>query len=306
MKKTINDKMYKLAQSPIPFFQVEYVNRDGNEDTGIFLVDSSIDVNFVNEDVYAACSKTDGADGELVELGKDLVLRKGHFSFSMDGVECDEEFFIKSIPFHGYEGDIPIIGVVGYKFLRIHELAIDYTNKTIHLSDFAYNGGDITDCEFFFPMAYGLKNYGTPTVSVGQGDLEIVAYVDTGNVYNRISASVIRDDGFLCENEDYEGLALYLSHYIESLIVSMDFNLLTVVDNEGHTAELLFKDDFEVSPTNFYDPEDGELDDVGRPLEPVEATIGAAFMYQEGWILDFGADAIYKYKKSLPNRQLAS
>ncbi len=278
-EKNINVEMYKVENSPAPFIKVDYLNKDGEEQTGLLLLDSGTNVNLLS-----------------IEYG----LKEGsmHFSFMLDDVLFEDDFLVNGRLFSDYHGEMPLIGVIGCIFLHENDWVIDYSNHTIYTSTTKESGVDVYNCQFFFPMAHGLKNYGMPTVPLVQGKWEIAAAVHTGYMENHISLSTLGSEGLQCNYENYEKLALFMSKCIDVLWSSMDYGLLTLIDKTGHTGEINFSDSFLVSRKPFYTPDPDDLDDNGEPLEPIEAIIGAEFVEKEGWIMDFGIDMIYKFGRN--------
>jgi hypothetical protein len=43
-------------------------------------------------------------------------------------------------------------------------------------------------------------------------------------------------------------------------------------------------------------PPEGQCDANGKQLPPIEALISSSFMAKQGWVLDFGAEIIYRRK----------
>ena len=56
---------------------------------------------------------------------------------------------------------------------------------------------------------------------------------------------------------------------------------------------------FKVIPHYIYNLPQDSCDKDGEPLPPVEAVICSPFMAKEGWILDFGAEIIYRRKSTV-------
>ncbi len=298
-EKNICVDMYKVPNSPAAFVEVGYKDRKGCEHTGLMLLDTAANANHLlwKDDLAFQQDEPDRRRPEW-----DAV----RIPFTLGDVQFDEKFVYDENASCDYRGELPLIGVLGNIFMQNNNLVIDYSSCTVHTSTVSYPDLEVSDYEFFYPMVHGLKNYGVPSLSLCQGNLEVVALVDTGQMRNQVCSSILCDDGFHCEYEDYQGLALFMSKCIETTDVTMDYMLLTILDNDGHPGEVSFKDDFEVYAHNFYTPKPGELDDEGEPLEPAEAVIGAKFMAREGWTIDFGLDAIYKERPKIQSPALAS
>ncbi len=305
-KKTIDVEMYKVENSSIPFILVDYMDIYGIKQAGLLLIDSGANVNVLSMDcrfLYLKEDKKEITKKSSSDGSEDEIVR---FSFTLDNELFEDEFLVKRHLFSGYNGIIPIIGVIGNSFMEDNNLVIDYDNHTVYTSKNMEDGVNVSECEFYFPMVYGLNNYGLPTVPLVQNNLQVLAVAQTGVMENLLSSSTLCSDGFRCEYHDYQSLALFMAEYIDCMNVTMDYGLLTVIDKEGHVGELCYKGDFKVLPHYFYTPKPEERDDKGKLLEPVEATISAEFIEKEGWILDYGINIIYKNRKQCSIVELAS
>jgi len=304
--KNINVDMYRVKNSPMPFIQVDYTDSYGIVRTGILLLETAANVNLLSKE-YGFSFLKDKGNTDIKILSPDGSIEDTvKFSFMLDGKEFEDEFLVKNHLFTGYDGVLPLIGVIGNVFLQNNNLVIDYSNHMVYTSKFLESEIDVLDYDFYFPMEIGLKNYSMPTVPLVQNKWEIRAVVQTGKIDNHLSSSTLCTDGLQCEYQDYQSLALFMSKCIDTLNVTMDYGLLTVIDEEGHVGDVCFKGDFEVNSHYYYTPKPGELNDDGELLEPIEAVIGADFMEKEEWILDFGIDIIYKNKQKCYNREIAS
>ncbi len=304
--KNINVDMYQVENSPMPFIRVDYTDRYGMLQTGIFLLETAANVNLLSMEYGFSYLKDKGDRNLKIEFEDGLIEDTVKFSFKLDGEQFEDEFLVKSHLFTGYDGELPLIGVIGNVFLQENNLVIDYSNHTVYTSKFLENEIDVLDYDFYFPMAIGLTNYSMPTVPLVQNKWEVGAVVQTGVADNHLSSSTLCADGLQCDYQDYESLALFMSKCIDTLNVTMDYGLLTVIDQEGHVGDVNFKGDFKVNSHYYYTPKPDELNDNGELLEPIEAVIGATFLEEEGWILDFGIDIIYKNKRKCYNMDLAS
>lgn len=297
-EKDIKVGLIRVQEDAAPFIEVGYVDKDAQEHAGIMLLDSGSNDNFL-------VSSMAGRIGELCKLDKitdsietstgDCISAKNvHFSFAVDGCQYSETFCIADISLPVVKDMAPVIGLLGNIFMQKHGLVIDYTDFTLHTTHVDEENLTIGDCDFFFPMEIGLKNYGIPVLCMAQNNLEVIALADTGASSNMFSAKALTEDGFHCKYLGTTDVINGVTGGIEVKDAIMDFNLITV--REDNTEDLPRRDYFKVSPINAIDPKEGMLDENVQPLEPVEAIIGASFMAREGWILDFGAKVIYKPK----------
>lgn len=297
-EKDIKVGLIRVQEDVAPLIEVGYVDKDANEYKGIMLLDSGSNSNLLiggmADSISELCKLGKVTDNIETSTGDCISAKNVHFSFAVDGCQYSETFCIADINLSTIKGREPVIGILGNTFMQKHGLVIDYTDFTLHTTHVDEENLTVADCDFFFPMEIGLKNYGIPVLCMAQNNLEVIALADTGATSNMLSVKALGEDGFHCK---YLGTTDVINGVIGSIEVKdaiMDFCLVTM--KEENTEDLPRRDYFKVSPINAIDPKEGTLDENGQQLEPVEAIIGAPFMAREGWILDFGAKVIYKPK----------
>lgn len=297
-EKDIKVALIRVEEDAAPLIEVGYVDKEARELTGVMLLDSGSNNNFLvggmADSIGELCKLEKVTDDIETSTGDCISAKNVHFSFAVDGCQYSETFCIADINLPTLIGRAPVIGILGNIFMQKHGLVIDYTDFTLHTTHIDEQNLTVGDCDFFFPMEIGLKNYGIPGLSMAQNNLEVIAFADTGASSNMFSAKALNDDGFHCKYLGTTDVMNGVTGSIEVKDAIMDFCLVSV--KEDSTEDLPRRDYFKVSPINAIDPKEGSLDENGQPLEPVEAVIGASFMAREGWILDFGAKVIYKPK----------
>lgn len=297
-EKNINVEILRVEGDLDPFVKVDYMDKDAQEHTGLMILDSCSNLNFLSKEmidcVGTLCKQEGEATNILTATGEEVAARVVWFSFVLGGVQFHEKFCINDNHFPEMGGEFPIIGIIGNEFMQQYRLAIDYSNFTLHTSHVSPDNLAISDCGFFFPIATGLKNYNVPVLCMGQGDLEIIAMADTAATDNVISAPALSDDGFHAEYLGNTDIINGLTGSIEAKDAVLDFDLLTLREEDDDTIP--FKDVFNVHPQYLIEPAEGVCDENGEQLPPVEALISSPFMAKEGWVLDFGAKIIYKRK----------
>lgn len=297
-EKDIKVGLIRVQEDAAPFIEVGYVDKNANEQTGIMLLDSGSNNNFLvvsMADNISELCKLEKITGNIETSTGDRISAKNvHFSFAVDGCQYSETFCIADINLPVVKGMAPVIGILGNIFLQEHGLVIDYTDFTFHTTHVDEENLTVGDCDFFFPMEIGLKNYGIPILCMAQNNLEVIALADTGASSNMFSAKALGDDGFHCKYLGTTDVINGVTGGMEVKDAIMDFNLVTI--REENTENLPRCDYFKVSPINAIDLKEGMLNENGQPLDPVEAIIGSSFMAKKGWVLDFGAKVIYKPK----------
>lgn len=297
-EKDIRVELIRIEEDAAPMIEVGYVDKEAQEHTGVMLLDSGSNSNFLIggmiDNIGELCKLKEVTYDIETSTGVCMSAKNVHFSFAVDGCQYSETFCIADIKLPNIKGREPVIGILGNIFMQEHGLVIDYTDFTIHTTHVDKEDFTVGDCQFFFPMEIGLKNYDVPVLCMAQDNHEVVALADTGASSNIFSAKALNNDGFHCKYLGTTDVINGVTGSIEVKDAMMDFCLVTM--KEENTEDLPRNDYFKVSPINVIEPKDGMLDMNGQPLEPVKAIIGAPFMAREGWILDFGAKIIYKPK----------
>ncbi len=299
-EKNIKVEMYNVVENDSPFVKVDYMDCEGQKHTGLMLLDSGSDNNFLSAEMADHIDVLNRMADDVISVvtttGK--VKASGiRFSFAFGGVQFHEKFFISECGLPQDDDELPLIGILGNYFMQEHELVIDFSDDTIHTSYVVPENFKIEDCDFFFPMDIGLDNYIFPILSLGQRNLEVVAVADTGANANMISLPTLKSGGFRSKYVNRKVLVTGYSGKVETRVAIMDYNLLSLIDPKGNTKEVEHCDDFLVMPGYIWDIQKDLVDQSKGPLEPVEAIVGASFMRREHWILDFAIRVIYKCKE---------
>lgn len=297
--KNIKVELFRVEGDVTPFVEVDYVDKYAQEHHGIMILDSCSNQNFLCQQMYDSigemCKFKETTDNIMTVSGGSMSANNVHFSFALGGRQFSETFCIGNINLISIKACAPVIGMLGNVFFQKHGLAIDYSDFTLHTSKVGHDNLSIADCAFFFPMEIGLKNYGLPVLCMTQNKMQVVALADTGATSNMFSAMALTEDGFRCKYLGTTDTIYGAAGSVEVKDAEMDFSLVTL--NEEDTEDVRFRGEFKISPFYILNPPKGTLDENGQSLESVAAIISAPFMAKEGWILDFGANIIYKPKR---------
>ena len=295
-EKDIRVKMFRVTGDYAPFVKVSYKDKNAEERSGLFLIDSCSSNNILIGEMMDSIGdncKKEGDNGRVYTISGEYVsVEYVTFSFALGGDLFSEEFGINDVILPEMTGDLQIIGILGEQFLMKHHLVIDYSDFTIYTSE--ESKIDIADCDFFTPMEMGLKYYDLPLVHIYQNGKEILALADTGATNNLLASQTIIDNDFECQFLKSTDTITGLAGEMEVKEAIVNFNLLTLKENG---VEILSHFDlFKVTPGYIYMLKEGMCDEEGELLPPIEGIICSPFMAKEGWILDFGVGIIYKLK----------
>jgi hypothetical protein len=301
VSKSIKVKMFRIVGDLAPLVRVDYIDKDAQEHSGLMILDSCSTVNVLSSEMANCIGVLGKKDNEIEDVvtSTNIVvsLNRADFSFAFGGVQFHETFCINDHRLPHIKGDLPLVGILGNKFMLKHRLVIDYSDFTIHNSNANSDNLAISDCDLFVPMGYGLVNYGIPLLAMIQGENQIFSMADTGASFNIIARQTITDYGFECqylgESDSISGLGASETKAEDAMV---KYKIETMKEDDGSLDEISFCSQFKVIPHYPYTLPHGRCDKEGLPLPPVEAIISSPFMAKEGWVLDFGADIVYKRK----------
>jgi len=293
-EKDINVEMYRVVGDLNPFIKVDFVDQDAQEHTGLMMLDSGSNVNLLSSgaDRYIGdLCWYDDTELEITDsVGETMIADYVHFSFAFGGKQFNEDFGIDKDCHLGNVEDLPIIGLLGNKFMQQHGLVIDYSDYTVHTSDIHLTGLCASYCDFIFPMETGLKNYGLPVLAIHHDETDAAVLADTGSSANVVSTQCIDQCDLKCEYQDEYDTLNGIKGSSDARWANVNFNLLTLRENRAESIP--FHDSFMVIN---HPVAEGYVfnDDVSQPIDGL---IGSPFMAKQGWVLDFAQKMIYKRK----------
>ena len=292
-------EMFRVVGDLAPFVEVGFADKDGRERIGLFLLDSGSTTNLLSCDMLdrigALCELEKGT--RILSIAHDFYNAKNvRFSFALGGKQFTDIFSVSRESLPVKVKGMDFLGILGISFLIQHELVIDYHDYTLHTSDVSPENLSTSDCDFFFPMGIGLQFYNLPVLPVSQDGIELVTLVDTGSTNNMIAEQALNDCGFDYERTAGEDVMQGVIGQIEVKEAMVSFNILSLLDDDF--VKLCRKELFSIMPCNVFTPKEGQCDTNGEQLPPIEMLIGSPFMAKERWILDFGAQIIYRRKCS--------
>ena len=292
---SINTK-FMVEGDSLPFVEIKFKGMDGKIHSALMLMDTGSNFNILAAEMKVLICKNDWLEERLdgtVNVANEVSdLSQAMFKFEMDNQKFQEQFAFVDGQHLMQIDDMMFVGVLGNRFMQKHRLAIDYTNMTVHTSNMTNEELNNGKYEFVIPIEYGLKHYNTPILHIKGEKHSAVAVVDTGCDEFTITQRAI----------DECGLSPYITGNTVEVTGSngsvdgqecvLNFSL---TDHKGNRiGKQSFEETVEIIPTIPDVLEDGECDEEGKLLPPVDGMIGSPFIAKQKWILDFGEGAIYK------------
>ena len=289
----MNMKIYKTDESCLPFVEIKFKGMDSMMYSALMLMDSGSNINSLAEEMRVLIGNNDWV-ADLSEVVNVANETKGvpcaKFGFEMDGQQLQEEFAFQGQHLMQID-DMMFVGVLGNTFMQKHHLAIDYSNLTVHTSNMSLDKLKNANCSFIIPMDYGLKYYNVPILKIQGKECDAVTIVDTGCDNFSISQKALEE----CELSHKLTGDFYPIHGPNGSVEANECVLnFTLADSVGKKINsVTYQETVKVLPNSISVTDDGECDDEGTPLTPIDGMIGSPFMAKQKWILDFEVKAIY-------------
>lgn len=295
-------KLKTLKTNNSPLIKAAFQGKDGNVYFGIILIDTGSFDCILNKSVMdllddSAVRKGDSKNISTIQ-GENNECYAVDFTFKMGNNQEFSDVFYVSEASDFDQILVGMIGIVGSKFLIRHQLTLDYAKEMLYTSDGTYTHPD--NCEFFFPMEYGFKNYGIPVVGISSGENEFIMLVDSGADKTVMTSHMIDEAGLPNGNAISNGIiTLFNNRQIKTTIKNVEFSLLSVGGTEDDPKLYPCEDYVLIIDEHPYIQENLK-DSEGEELLPISGMQSSTFMHEHKWILDFGTGMIYCDKQHHP------
>ena len=294
----VNVKIFKVEGDPLPFVEIKFKGMDGKAHTALMLMDSGSNINHLAMEMRVLIGDNDWLPEESDEVmtvtNKAAKVPCGQFLFEMDGKPFKEKFYFFKNHHLMKIDDMVFVGVLGNHFMQEYHLAIDYANMTVHTSSTTLEELKIKKCDFITSIEYSLKYYNVPTLHLQGIKHDAIVIADTGCDNISISQNAIEKCGLIHKLTGNVQFADGPDGSVEVRECLLDFNIAEQLDADINM--FLYKETAEIMPHSLNVTDDGDCDDNGNLLVPLEGMIGSPFMARQEWVLDFGAKAIYRRK----------
>lgn len=294
MEKKFEAKLRDVNQVKCPFVKAAFQGKDGNVYIGILLIDTgSVDC-ILNKSVLQLLDESSIRKNEQKPISSiqseanmcqavDFTFKMGNGMFS-DVFYVNETLDLNDMFEHA-------IGIIGYRFLMKNRLVLNYASETLHTSE----GASClpSECEYYFPMEFGIDRYNVPVVGFVSKDKEYVMVADSGANATLLTQHVIDEADISMGKTDKIGtVTCFNNKPMESSIEKTKLCLLSLDGTEEGYKFQDYTDEVQVISQHEY-LIDGLQDPDGNDIPAISGLLSSAFMHEHKWILDFGTGIIY-------------
>ena len=279
-----------------PMIMATFVSKSGKMVGGAFMIDTASRHNIMNETIMGIlpdnCLLYDGTMKLTSFSGDGVQGKEVHLDFCIGDQQFKERFYAaQGLSFDSVFGEHVVLGILGVEFLVKHGLALDFENRTLHSSSMINKRIELPDYTFFFPQEYGFSKYGLPVVGMVKNDKEYVCLVDSGSNLNTTTNYVLNDGGITSKHTGMRSSLTSVAGTKITDLMTVNFDLLSIGDKIGEVKTNNYSTEFQVINNSKY------IIDGSKDIPPVSAIIGAEFLLENKWVIDFSSGAVFSAKK---------
>lgn len=279
-----------------PMIKATFVSKSGKMVGGAFMIDTASRHNIMNETIMGIlpddCLLYDGTMKLTSFSGDGVQGKEVHLDFCIGEKQFKERFYAaQGLSFDSVFGEHVVLGILGVEFLVKHGLALDFENRTLHSSSIINKNIELPDYTFFFPQEYGFSKYGLPVVGMVKNDKEYVCLVDSGSNLNTTTNYVLNDGGITSKHTGMRSSLTSVAGTKITDLMTVNFDLLSIGDKIGEVKTNNYSTEFQVINNSKY------IIEGTKDIPPVSAIIGAEFLLENKWVIDFSSGAVYSAKK---------
>ena len=275
-----------------PMVMASFVSKSGRTVGGAFMVDTASRHNVMNEAILGIlqdnCLRYDGKMTLTSFSGEGIQGKEVHLDFCVGGCQFSERFYAaQGLSFDSVFGEHVVLGILGIEFLVKYGLALDFEKRSLHSSSMIEETMELSEYSFVFPQEYGFSKYGLPVVGMVKKGKEYICLVDSGSNLN-ITTKYVLGNGDITNR--HTGLKSSLSSVAGTKmadLMNVDFDLLSIGNKIGEIKIKKYSTDFQVIDNSKYILE-GESN-----IPPISAIIGAGFLLEQKWVVDFASGLVY-------------
>jgi len=308
-KKHLNTKIITVGTHH-PCVEVSYVDTKGQERKALMVVDTCCEDNhlFARANSDISIYEPHGLKQISCIVTGDTYIDEHCVSamFMIDGIQFDEDFAMDENTIFPSCTALPIIGILGAKFMRKNKLAFDYRKMRLYRAKhkkIIFNNPNI---QYITPIDFGFKLRGVPLVIIFKNDNPYFAMADSGSDTCIISQNwagladkIISQDSSINTIKNDESSYLY----VEGPDALISFELPSFKDWENGSGDMfnckakaILVNSNNILTTSFTTQKANK-----STLHNIDVVLGSPFMEQMKWIIDFRHKVIYTMKEPKAN-----
>ena len=278
-----------------PMVMASFVCKSGRTVGGAFMVDTASRHNVMNEAILGIlqdnCLQYDGKMTLTSFSGEGVPGKEVHLDFCIGGCQFSERFYAAhGLSFDSVFDEHVVLGILGIEFLVKYGLALDFEHRSLHSSSIIGDKMELSDYSFVFPQEYGFSKYGLPVVGMVKKGKEYVCLVDSGSNLNTTTKYVLGDGGITNSHTGMRSSLTSVAGTKLTDLMNVSFDLLSIGEKIGEIQVKNYSAEFQVMDTSKY------ILEGASSIPPVSAIIGAGFLLEHKWVVDFGSGIVYSAK----------
>lgn len=278
-----------------PMVMASFVSKSGRTVGGAFMVDTASRHNVMNEAILGIlqynCLRYDGIMTLTSFSGEGIQGKEVHLDFCVGGCQFSERFYAaQGLSFDSVFGEHVVLGILGIEFLVKYELALDFENRSLHSSSIIEEKMELSEYSFVFPQEYGFSKYGLPVVGMVKNGKEYVCLVDSGSNLNTTTKYVLGNGDITNRHTGLKSSLTSVAGTKMTDLMNVDFDLLSIGNKIGEIKVKKYSAEFQVMDNSKY------ILEGSSNIPPVSAIIGAGFLLEHKWVVDFAYGVVCSAK----------
>ena len=275
-----------------PMIMASFVSKSGRTVGGAFIVDTASRHNVMNEAILGILQdnylRYDGKMTLTSFSGEGIQGKEVHLDFCVGDCMFSERFYAaQGLSFDSVFGEHVVLGILGIEFLVKYGLALDFENRSLHSSSIIEEKLELSEYSFVFPQEYGFSKYGLPVVGMVKNGKEYVCLVDSGSNLNTTTKYVLGNGDITNRHTGLKSSLTSVAGTKMTDLMNVDFDLLSIGNKIGEIKIKKYSTDFQVIDNSKFILE-GESN-----IPPISAIIGAGFLLEQKWVVDFASGLVY-------------
>ena len=275
-----------------PMIMASFVSKSGRTVGGAFIVDTASRHNVMNEAILGIlqdnCLRYDGKMTLTSFSGEGIQGKEVHLDFCVGDCLFSERFYAaQGLSFDSVFGEHVVLGILGIEFLVKYGLALDFQKRSLHSSSMIEKKMELSEYSFVFPQEYGFSKYGLPVVGMVKNGKEYICLVDSGSNLNITTKYVLGNGDITNRHTGLKSSLTSVAGTKMTDLMNVDFDLLSIGNKIGEIKIKKYSTDFQVIDNSKFILE-GESN-----IPPISAIIGAGFLLEQKWVVDFASGLVY-------------